>query len=173
MTIPIAVMLAMQASGMVMDYFGKQSQIDLAREGAELQESAINQAIQTSRVQSADESLQAMIKLRKTLGSQIANFAAKGIMPGTVTQALVTNESIGNFKADERMRKINQLNYEAQLKAGLRASKMHEKNLESDVMNQFMTSIVNKLPTSPEAYESLFDKFKTESGYGLTKVKGS
>lgn len=169
MPIPIAVMLAMQAGGMIIDYMGKESQMDLAKQGAQLQQRAIEEAIQFSRLQAQDESAQAMTNLRKTLGSQIAMFAARGIRAGSPTQALVTNESMANFNADERIRRINELVTESKLRAGQQISSMHDKTFRSQISNEFTTSVINKIPTDPQAWEKIGESL----GFGMTKAKGA
>ena len=55
---PIALLLAMQAAGMVVDYMGNQGQIALGRMGTNIQEAGIQASIDTARAQSADESVQ-------------------------------------------------------------------------------------------------------------------
>jgi hypothetical protein len=157
-------MLAMQAAGVVTDWLGRRQQMDFAQKGAELEQRMINENIQISRIQSSEASLQAMKQLRQNLGTQAAMFAARGIRAGAGTAALITNESVGNFNADERMRKINQLNTESRLRVGLETSKLHQKAFEANQRNEFFTSVFNKIPTNPAAYKSFGE------GFGLTKV---
>lgn len=156
-------LLALQASGMVVDWFGRQTSIDMAQRGAELQQQMINENIRLSRIQTADESLQAMRQLRQNLGTQAAMYAARGIS-GPMT-FLSATESVGNFNADERMRKINQLSTEARLKAGLEISKLHQKSYETRQFNEFLSSSLQRIPTNPEAYQGL------GSSFGLTKAR--
>ncbi len=157
MAIPIAFLYALQASGMVVDYFGKQDQIRMSRIGAQIEQAGINSNIASSRLESEEGSLQSMRQLRQNLGTQAAMLAARGVRAGAGTAALFGNESIGNFNADERIRKINQLGNEANLRAGKLMSQFHEKTYENKTWNEFKNSIVDKISTNP-------------SSYGFTKV---
>lgn len=161
---PIAFLLALQASGMVIDYFGTQRQNAMAQRGAALEQAGINANIALSRVSAEDQSLQAMKQLRQNLGTQAAMFAARGIRSGAGNAALITNESISNFNADERMRKINQLSNEAKLKAGIAMSKMDQASYENKNWNAFTDRLINKFPSNPSAYAEIGKNF------GLTKV---
>lgn len=157
MPIPIAFMLAAQGAGMVFDYLGTQDSIDMARKGAELQQQEIEKQIQYARLAAADESLRSMVNLRKNLGSQAAYFAARGV--GGSAPALFATESTSNFNTDERMRKINLLAAESQLRAGQKISKLHEEAYENDQWNSFIKRTVNNIPTSPEAYKGIGGSF--------------
>lgn len=161
---PLAFLLAMQAAGMVVDWMGKENQIKMARMGEKLEEASINANIVSSRLQTEDASLMAMKKLRQNMGSQMALFAARGQRSGAGNALIATTESIGNFNADERMRKINQLTRENQFKAEKLLSKMHQNTYESNIRNEFTRSFFNKLPTNPEAYGQIGNSF------GFTKV---
>ncbi len=165
---PIAFLLAMQASGMIVDWLGKKDQIRMANMGAELEQAGINSEIQTSRLQTEEASLQAMKQLRQNLGTQAAMFAARGVQGGTGTSVLFGNESVGNFNSDERIRRINQLGNEARLKAGLTLSKLHQKTYESNTWNEFGKSIFNKIPT--RGFNTGSNPGSSGSGFGLTKV---
>ncbi len=156
-------LLALQASGMVVDWFGRQNQIDMAERGAELQQEMIERNIQLSRIQTADESLREMVKLRQNLGTQAAMFAARGVAGPMV--GLAANESVGNFNTDERMRRINQLSNEAKLRAGIEISKLHQKTFETNQRNEFFKSAIEKIPTSPDAWKGFGESF------GMTKAR--
>jgi hypothetical protein len=161
---PLAFLLALQASGMVLDYFGKQDQIRLARMGQQLEQAGIESNIATSRLSTEEQSLQSMKELRQNLGTQAAIFAARGQRSGQGSAALITNQSVANYNADERIRRINQSGTEANLRAGKLISQLHEKTYENDVWSEFRKSVFNKIPTSPSAYTTAAGSF------GLTKV---
>ena len=168
---PFAFLLALQASGMVVDWLGRNQQIELSRMGAEIEQAGINANIATSRVQAEDQSLMAMKQLRQNLGTQAALLAARGIRSGAGNAALAPNESIGNFNADQRMARINQLAKEAQYRASGTLSKLHQQTFENNTWNEFRSNVINKIPTnafgggssSPFAGSSA-------SGFGLTRV---
>ena len=166
MPIPIGFMLAAQAGGMIMDYFGTAAQNEQAAEAARLQQEAIQASIATSRLQTEDESLRAMVSLRQNLGTQAAMMAARGIRAGTGVGVLAMTESQGNFNADERMRRMNQMMNEKRLKAGMEISKMHQQAFENNNWNAFAGRVINKIPTSPEFYKQL------GASFGFTKATG-
>jgi len=149
---PIAFLLALQASGMVVDWLGTSEQIRLGRMGEKIERAGINADIQTSRLQAEDESLQAMRQLRQNLGTQFAAAAARGGRGGS--SIFVTNQSVSNFNADERMRKINQLGKEAHLRANSTLSKLHQQTSENTAWNTFRQNVVNKIGTSVQAYNT-------------------
>jgi len=165
MPIPLALLLSMQAGGMVVDWLGKQEQIRMGKMGAKLEQAGINQNIQLARLQSEDESLNAMRDLRKNLGTQAAMLAARGVRGGS--SIFVTNESISNFNADERIRKINLMSNEAGLRAGKLLSSFHQKTYSNATRGEFFKNVFNKLPTSPNALDEM------SQGFGLTKVIGT
>lgn len=159
-----ALLLAMQASGMVVDWLGKNEQVKLGRIGAQIEQAGITANIAQSRLEAEDASLQSLKQLRQNLGTQAAVFAARGVRSGAGNALSFMTESVSNFKADERMRKINQLGREAELKAGSTLSKLHQQTRENTIWNQFRTDVFNKISTNPETYKQLGKSF------GLTKV---
>jgi hypothetical protein len=172
---PIAFLLALQASGMVIDYLGKQQQIAASKQGAEIEQAGITANIANSRLQYEDESLQSMKQLRQNLGTQVALNAARGTRSGQGNAIMSETQSVGNFNADARMRKINQLGNEASLKAGMTLSKLHENTTENNVWNEFRKNALNSLPTSPSAYSQYANAFsgsKASSSFGLTRIGG-
>lgn len=164
---PIAFLLALQASGMVVDWLGKKEQARMGRMGAEIEQAGIESEIQTTRLQTEEDSLAAMKQLRQNLGTQAAMFAARGVASGAGSAMLFANESVGNFNADERVRRINQLGNEARLKAGKTLSTLHQKTTESKLWNEFGKSVINRVPTSPDAWGQISKGFSKKSGYGF------
>jgi hypothetical protein len=177
----IPFLVALQASGMILDWFNKSNQVDQARKAALLEQNAIKQNILLSRVQSEQESLNSMIDLRKNLGTQAAIFAARGINPAAGTATLNMQESLSNFNQGERVRKVNQLVREQQLKAKQLISQMHETGTESNIWGNFAQNIFKTASTRPEAYSGMFNGMfgsgakQSQSrarNYGLTNVNG-
>lgn len=111
--------LAMQAAGMITDLFGTFGQQHMMDLGEKLQQAGINANIEQVRLQTEDASLQSMIQLRQTVGSQIALFAARGSSTVGGSSAFGSiSDSFANFKSDDRMRRLNALGKENQLRAG-------------------------------------------------------
>jgi hypothetical protein len=169
---PIAFLLAMQASGMVVDWLGKNEQVRLGKMGNQVEQAGITANIATSRVESEDASLNAMKQLRQNLGTQAAIYAARGIRSGTPTTALTTNESVGNFNADERIRRINQTGREAAYKAQQVLSNLHQTTSENNIWNQFRNNAISKIPTSTDSWKRIGEGFsaKNNYGFGITSV---
>lgn len=168
---PYAFLLALQAGGMVVDWLSTNDQNQLLKEGDQLNQAAITANIATSRLQFEDESLDAMKKLRMNLGTQMAMQAARGVRSGAGTAALLTNESLGNFNADQRIRKINELASENGLKAqGLMSSLNTQANINKN-WNAFDNRVISKIPTSGTAYSGLSEGFSGKNNYGFSTPK--
>lgn len=143
---------AMWAAGAVSDYIGTRNSIDTAKQGQALQYNEIQKQIQLARLASTEASLSGMIQLRQNLGSQAAIFAARGQRQGQGTTALFPNTSIGNFNADERVRKINDMVTESQLRTNQKISKLHTEGYESQQIGGFAKRTINTLPSSSQAW---------------------
>jgi hypothetical protein len=174
MAVPIAWLFAAEAGGMVMDFIGSESQIDKAREAEKVDQANIQNEINLSKLQTEEASLQSMKTLRQNLGTQAAVLAARGTQAGTGSAAEATEESIGNFNADARIRKINELSKEAQLRAGAKISDMHEQIYESNVWNEFAKNSINQIPVSAWG-SALSNNSKTPvgNGFSFTPVGGA
>lgn len=141
-------LLAMQAAGMVTDYFGTKNQDELMKMGMKIQQAGLESELAMTRLQSQDASLQAMKQLRQTMGTQIATMAARGTRGGAGSAFSLLNESVGNFNADERIRKLNLLGKENQLRAGSAMSRLQYSTESSKLWQGFASRTFNKFPTS-------------------------
>lgn len=160
-----ALLLAMQAAGMVTDYLGVQRQQELGKYGAKLQQAAINSQIEQNRLSAEDQSLQQLRQLRQSLGTQMAVFAARGTAPGAGSAVLSTQNLVRNFNEDERMRRMNLLSRESQLKAGKSISQLTQMGENSKLWKGFAQRTINRFPTSPAAWDKL-----NNSSFGLTEI---
>lgn len=165
---PLAFLLSLQAAGMVFDWLGKRNQIELSRMGEKITQAGIESDIAMTRLESEDASLQNMKNLRMTLGAQAAWNAARGAQSGAGSALAVTTESVANFAADERARKINLGAKVAGLKAGIVMSKLHQGATEANVWSEFGKSVINKIPTSSTAW-SAFGKAAGGGGWAAAK----
>jgi len=157
MALPIAFFLAAQAGGMIMDYMGTSNANAADQEAMRRQEEAINFSIATSRLQTEDASLQSMKELRQNLGTQAAIFAARGVSSASGVSILSSEESVSNFNADERMRRLNQVMNEKRQKAGLEIAKTETKAFKNKNWNAFGTRVINKIPTDPDVWKKWGD----------------
>jgi hypothetical protein len=162
---PIALLLAMQASGMIVDWIGTRNQQKFADMGAKLQDASIESNIEQNRLQAEDDSLQALRKLRQTLGSQAAIFAARGTRGGAGSALSVTTESMGNFNSDERMRRMNLMGRETALKGGRLINRLNQQGENTKLWSGFAQRTFNSFPTSPAAWG------QAGKSFGLTQEK--
>lgn len=167
---PFYLMLAMQAAGMITDYIGSKNQADLMNMGAKLEQASIEANIEQNRLESADQSLQAMVNLRKTLGSQIAVMSARGTSTGAGSAFSILNESQSNFNSDERIRRLNALGKENQLRANSALSRLQNSSDISKLWQGFASRTINKFPSSVSGWKQGVTDFK--EGFGLTSISG-
>lgn len=166
---PFYLLLAMQAAGMVVDYFGAKNQADLMNMGAKIEQAGIQANVMQTRLETQNASLNSMIELRKNLGSQIAVQAARGTSTvGGSSAGMLLNESVGNFNADEKVRRLNALGKENQLRAGTAISRLQNSSDTSKLWQGFATRTINRFPSSVSGWQE-FGK-QAGQGFGLTSV---
>lgn len=156
---PIALLLSMQAAGMITDYFGTSSQAEMAEKGAMLQQAAIGANLQQVRLEAEDESLLALKKLRQTMGTQIALFAARGTSPGAGSALSLVTENISNFNADERMRRLNLLGRENALKGEGLLSRLNQQSNNAALWQGFASRTLNRFPSTKSGWETAIKTF--------------
>jgi hypothetical protein len=159
---PLAFMLAMQASGMVVDYLGTRQQEAFGRYGARLNQASIESEIEQTRLETEDASVEALKQLRQTMGTQLAVFAARGTNPGQGNAALLINEDIGSFNSDQQTRKLNQLYRENTIRGGGLISKLNEESANANLWKGFAQRTFGRIPIGGLAKQ-----------FGLTQLGGS
>ena len=169
---PIYLLLAMQAAGMVVDYYGNQQQQRMGRMGLKIQQAGIEANIYSTRAETEQESLQAMIDLRKNMGTQIAVNAARGTSTAGGSALALFTESLGNFNSDERMRRMNLLTRENELRAGGRIAALNQSSSNAKMWQGFAQRSFNTVSSNPSLYGFGKQAPKTKSSYGLTPVGG-
>lgn len=170
---PFELLLAMQAAGMVTDFFGAMKQQRLGSMGLKIQQEGIKANINQTRLETEEASLAAMKDLRKNMGTQIAVNAARGTSTGAGSAMAIMNESLGDFNSDERMRRINQVSRENELKAGSVIAGLNQSGQNSKLWQGFASRTVNTFSTNPKAwgFKSSSTSAK-KSNYGLTSIGG-
>lgn len=163
---PVYLLLAMQASGMITDYFGGKNQSEMMRMGMKVQQAGIEANIEEARLESADSSLQAMKQLRQTMGTQLAVFAARGTSPGAGSAASLFNESLSNFNSDEKVRKLNLLGKENQLRAGSAMSRLQYSSDVSKLWQGFASRTFGRVATSSAVWD------RVAKDFGMTPASG-
>lgn len=164
---PFALLLAMQAAGMIVDWLGTQNQQRLADMGAKIQQAGIAANIEQTRLETEDASLQALKNLRQALGSQAAVFAARGTKSGAGSALSFMEGSIANFSADERTRRINLLGNINALKAGGVISKLNQSGYNSKLWQGFAQRTINRFGSAE------FGGGGGGSGIGASKFAGA
>ena len=144
----IYLLLAMQAAGMITDYFGTRQQDQLMKQGMKVQQAGLEANLEETRLESQNASLAAMKQLRQTMGSQIAAMAARGTSTAAGSALGLLTESIANFNSDEKIRKMNLLGKENQLRANKAISNLQYSSESSKLWQSFAQRTINKFPTS-------------------------
>lgn len=168
---PVYVLLAMQAAGMITDYFSAKNQAEMMKMGMRVQQAGIEANIEQSRAEAADASLRAMQELRQNIGSQIAVFAARGTSTAGGSAFSLLNESEGNFNADERVRRLNALGKKNSLRAGAAISRLTYSSDTSKLWKGFSSRTLNKFPSSAAGWEQYGNEIG--EGFGLTSKVGA
>jgi hypothetical protein len=169
---PLSILLAMQSAGMIFDFFGTKNQDELMKMGMRLQQAGIESDIEMTRLQSQEESLAATQNLRQTMGTQIAAMAARGTRAGAGSAFSLLTQSFSNYNQDEKIRALNLLARENQLKAKSVMSGLDYSAESSKLWQGFASRTINRLSSSADAYyKQANSKSKSNSqGYGLTSA---
>jgi len=153
-------LLAMQAAGMVTDYYAVQQEKAMGKMGEGLTQAAINSNMAMLRAQTEDDSAMAMQNLRQTIGSKIAMNAARGVSSGAGSSLTSMKEDESAFGQDEKARRMNLLQSENELRAKGVLSGLHQLKSETELGRKVSQDFFKMIPTSPSAY--------SEIGKGLT-----
>ncbi len=153
---------------MIVDYMGAKNQQEQMQLGMKLQQAGFEANQKELQAQVAEESLNDMKKLRQTLGTQIAMNAAAGRKTGAGSALLSFNESISAFNADERIRKMNVLGKNNQLKANMAISRLQNSSDISKLWQGFGGRTINRFPSSYSGWQQANKDM--QEGFGLTKV---
>lgn len=156
------VLLAMQAAGMVTDWWAVQQEKAMGKMGENLTTAAINANIETERLKAEDDSLMAMQRLRQTIGSQIALQAARGTASGAGSALSLMAQSESQAGQDEQARRMNLLAKENELRAAGVLSGLHELKSETDLGRKLSQDIFKVLPTNPDAIKQIGGNLKGE-----------
>jgi len=172
---PFYILLAMQAAGMITDFLGASNQDEMMKLGMKLQQAGIDANLKQTQAESQEESLRGMIELRKTIGSQIAVMAARGTSTAGGSAVSLLNESVANYNADERVRRLNLLGRENQMRAQSVMSRLQYSSDSSKLWQSFGQRTFNRFPSSLSGWKQGFadaseawGDTKKYFGYGLT-----
>lgn len=167
-----AFLISMQAAGVVFSAIDTSKNLNLIRQGRELEQEAVNTNLEALRAQSSESSLEAIKQLRENVSNQIAQNSARGTASGAGSAQSALQASEGNFGQDENTRRLNLLVKENELRAAGVLSGLHTLTSETKLGQSLTNQIFNNLPIS--SLSKLFDSKSTtknkapvRSGYGL------
>lgn len=168
-------LLAMQAAGMVTDWYATQQEKAMGQMGEGLTQAAINSSIQTARAQSEEQSVLAMQRLRQTIGSQIAIQAARGTASGAGSSLAIMKQSESAFGQDEKARRMNLLVSENELRAKGVLSGLHQLKSETELGRKVSQDFFKMVPTDPKAFAQIGSNLKNDfsnfkSAFGMTSI---
>lgn len=154
MPIPVAMYLGAMAAGVVSSIYSAGQQHKINEQTAELNQAALESNLEMLSLQSAQQSLRGMQELRQTIGSQIAMQAARGTaMAGS---ALVLGaQSVSRFYDDERVRRLNLLTRQTQMRATGVAQGFKTLESETRIGQSLSQQLFNNLPTSSDAWKQI------------------
>ena len=161
------ILLGMQAAGMIVDYTQTRRQQGLIRAGRELEQAQYEANLESLRAQTEQESLSAMRQLRANISTQIAVQAARGTSTAAGTAVTLRTASQQAFAEDERVRRMNQLAKEADLRAGNVLSGLHALSSETQLGQAMQQRWLNMIPLS--SLTAGLGK-KEKASYGLEEV---
>lgn len=163
-------LMAMQAAGAVMDTWGTSQQMALGQMGTQVELEQLETRLQEEQTAAALGSLQAMQRLRQVIASQNAIFAARGQKAGAGTAFFLGQESLRQHAMDERIRRMNLLSREAQLRAGGALTGMHQLKSETELGQALSRRLYETLPLSQAAqgYERRFGQ--SREGFGMESL---
>ena len=137
-------LFAMQAAGLVVSKRQMKMKQEYINMGKDLQQAQYEANLEAIRLQSSEASLNEMVDLRKNIGTQIANNAAKGNRGGSSYGAI--NESVHNFDEDERIRRLNLMANESELMANNVLSSLHILESETQLGQAMTKQVLNTIP---------------------------
>jgi len=158
-------LLGMQATGAIADFASTRNEIMMGRHGAQIEQLQIQTRLEQERLSSANDSLLAMIELRKNLASQRAIYAARGQRADAGSALSISQESISNASANEQVRRMNLLSREANLRANKALSGLHQLTSETQLGQKMTQRMVDTLPIS-QAYQGL----QRKKNYGIEEL---
>jgi len=163
----LGILLGMQAAGMIVDYTQTRRQQGLIQAGREIEQAQYEANLESLRAQTEQESLFAMKQLRQNIGTQIAVQAARGTSSAGGTASTLRQTSMAAFSEDERVRRMNQLAKEADLRAGNVLSGLHALSSQTQLGQAMQQRFINLIPIS--SMMSRLGK-KEKASYGLEEV---
>lgn len=156
-----AFLLSMQAAGAIYNISETKKNMDLVRMGRKLEQASIETNLEALRAQNAQSSATAMEELRENVSNQIVLNAARGVSSGAGSAAALIQKSESNFNSDEKVRRINLLTKESELRAANVLSGLHTLQSETELGQSLTNKIFNTVPVT-----SLASKFKVGKKVG-------
>ena len=138
----------MQAAGAIGDIIGTGSQQKVLRRGAELQQANIENSIAEQQLAASLAAVDSMKALRQLLATQRAIFGARGQNPGAGSAAIATGTAVHEAGVDERIRRMNLLAREHNLRAQSSLVGLHALAGETQLGQQLSQRLFQQIPFS-------------------------
>lgn len=100
-------LLAAQAAGYGINLYQRHQEENFANMGAEMDRQQLSLQIEKEALVNSEETLASTERLRETLATQRAIFAARGISAGAGSSLAIAQRSIRTAGADERARRLS------------------------------------------------------------------
>lgn len=147
---------AMIGVGAISKIFSGDERKKQAEQGAAIEKAGIASNMEAIRLQSAEQSLERLKQLRKTLATQNAMSAARGTATNIGSAFFISQHSEGEFNREERFRRISEKSQLASLKAKSLMSDLGLEQTKSQISSDVTSTLFNMLPVSSVLNEGLF-----------------
>lgn len=138
----------MQAAGAIGDILGTSAQQGTLRKGAEVQRANIESSIAEQQLAASLAAVDSMKALRQVLASQRAMFGARGQNPGAGSAAIAGATAVVEAGVDERIRRMNLLSREHNLRAQSSLVGLHALAGETQLGQALSNRLFQQIPFS-------------------------
>jgi len=158
-------LLSMQAAGVVVSIYDKQSKEKLIQQGRSMEKTGIEMNMAANNYEFQESSLASMRALRQNLGTQAVMNAARGNASGTESAVGNVEKSVATQGADQEARRMKMLAHDAELRAQDITSGLSVLKSETELGRALGKDMIEAASTGVRQFEkhaALASKF----GYG-------
>lgn len=146
-----AILIGVQAAGMIVDIFGKEQAYQSAKEASRIETQQLNTRMQQEQLVFQEQSVADLRSLESTLASQRALMAARGVLPGVGSALSVEQKSIQAFKKDTQARELSNDFLKQQREMQKRMAAVEMRGLKSKKTMGQVKSIFDNINTNEMA----------------------
>lgn len=144
---PFTILLfSMQAAGAAVGIYDANKRQKMSREAAQVERAGVDANVELITASAEQDSLDAMIALRQSMGAMLAINAARGAGGGSGYALIGASERA--FNRDERTRDLNTKTQIASAKARGLVSDMHNLGTQQQIGSQFAQRVLDMIPVS-------------------------